>query len=293
MPSYGSEPESGSPGRDLTLTAFVLLFAFGTVYLPSTTQERISSALQVSALRPFIAMQGLLTDVGARRVRVEALQVTVDSLSAAMSTHQAVADENETLRDLLELQERAGATYRPATIHRPGTPGSESTFLVDVGTRDGIRAGAPVVSPTGLVGVIRETRTANSSGIDWTHPDFRPSAMLADGSAYGLIESRRGSFREEDRLVINGIPFHEPFDSGQAVLTSGLGGIFPRGIPIGTVLGVAEAEGTWRKAYYLEPIAEPAAATHVLVLVSDSGDDASQVWAQDTVGVIAPGGDNR
>ena len=192
-----------------------------------------------------------------------------------------------------QLQERAGATYRPATIHRPGTPGSESTFLVDVGTRDGIRAGAPVVSPTGLVGVIRETRTANSSGIDWTHPDFRPSAMLADGSAYGLIESRRGSFREEDRLVINGIPFHEPFDSGQAVLTSGLGGIFPRGIPIGTVLGVAEAEGTWRKAYYLEPIAEPAAATHVLVLVSDSGDDASQVWAQDTVGVIAPGGDNR
>jgi len=293
LPFYGSEPESGSPGRDLTLTAFVLLFAFGTVYLPSTTQERISSALQVSALRPFIAMQGLLTDVGARRVRVEALQVTVDSLSAAMSTHQAVADENETLRDLLELQERAGATYRPATIHRPGTPGSESTFLVDVGTRDGIRAGAPVVSPTGLVGVIRETRTANSSGIDWTHPDFRPSAMLADGSAYGLIESRRGSFREEDRLVINGIPFHEPFDSGQAVLTSGLGGIFPRGIPIGTVLGVAEAEGTWRKAYYLEPIAEPAAATHVLVLVSDSGDDASQVWAQDTVGVIAPGGDNR
>lgn len=293
MPPYGSEPESGSPGRALTLTAFVLLFAFGTVYLPSTTQERISSALQVSALRPFIAMQGILTDAGARRVRAEALQVTVDSLSAAMSTHQAVADENETLRDLLELQERAGATYRPATIHRPGTPGSESTFLVDVGTRDGIRAGAPVVSPTGLVGVIRETRTANSSGIDWTHPDFRPSAMLADGSAYGLIESRRGSFREEDRLVINGIPFHEPFDSGQAVLTSGLGGIFPRGIPIGTVLGVAEAEGTWRKAYYLEPIAEPAAATHVLVLASDSGDDASQVWGQDTVGVIPPGGDNR
>jgi len=293
LPPYGSEPESGSRGRDFALTAAVLFVAFGAVYLPPTTQGRISSTLQVSALRPFIAMQSLLTDAGTRRVRIEALQATLDSVSAAMSTHQAVANENETLRELLALQERAGPTYRPATVHRPGTPGSESTFLVNVGSRDGIRAGAPVVSPTGLVGVIRETRTGNSVGIDWTHPDFRPSAMLADGSAYGLIESRRGAFREGDRLVLNGIPFHEPVDSGQAVLTSGLGGIFPRGIPIGTVLSVAEEEGTWRKAYYLDPIAEPAAATHVLVLASDSGDDASQAWDQDTVGVAPPGSNER
>ena len=168
-------------------------------------------------------------------------------------------------------------------MNRPGTPGSESTFLVNVGTRDGVAAGAPVVSPAGLVGVIREARTGNSVGIDWTHPDFRPSAMLADGSAYGLIESRRGDFREEDRLVLNGIPFYEQVDSGQAVLTSGFGGVFPRGIPIGTVLDVAEVEGTWRKAYFLQPITEPAAATHVLVLATGSGDDASAAWPGDSI----------
>jgi rod shape-determining protein MreC len=285
LPTYGNEPESGGRGRDVALAGVILLFALGAAYLPPTTQERISAALQVSALRPFIGMQSLLTDAGARRVRVDALQATVDSLSSAMSTHQSVADENRTLRALLGLRERAGPMYRPATVNRPGTPGSESTFLVSVGTRDGVRAGAPVVSPEGLVGVIREARISNSVGIDWTHPDFRPSAMLADGSAYGLVESRRGAFREEDRLVLNGIPYHEEVDSGQAVLTSGFGGIFPRGIPIGTVLSVAEEEGTWRKAYFLRPIAEPAGATHVLVLASGAGDDASGLWEPDTLGV--------
>lgn len=295
MASYGNEPESAGRGRDLALTAVVAFLALGAAFLPPQTQERVSSALQRSALRPFIGMQSLLTDAGARRVRVEALQATVDSLSAVMSTHQAVEDENRTLRALLELRERAGPTYVPATVNRPGTPGSESTFLVNVGTRDGVLAGAPVVSPTGLVGVIREARSTNSVGIDWTHPDFRPSAMLADGSAYGLIESRRGAFREEDRLLLNGIPFYEEVDSGQAVLTSGLGGVFPRGIPIGTVVEVAETEGTWRKAYFLQPIAEPAAATHVLVLAAGSGDDASLAWprARDTLGAADEEGRGR
>ena len=57
--------------------------------------------------------------------------------------------------------------------------------------------------------MIRETRKSNALGIDWTHPDFRSSAMLADGSVYGMVESRRGDFREDDRLILNGVPYHE------------------------------------------------------------------------------------
>ena len=48
---------------------------------------------------------------------------------------------------------------------------------------------------------------------------------------------------------------------------------------------MAEEEGTWRKAYFLRPIAEPAGATHVLVLASGAGDDASGLWEPDTLGV--------
>ena len=271
MPSYGNGPNSGARTRDLALTCLTLLLAFGTMYLPQSTQERVSTLLQ-EGLRPFTALQGLVSEAGARRVRIEALQAELDSLSKMMSTLRAVTDENRTLRKLLDLEEELGYDYRPATISRPGTPGSESTFLVNVGTRDGVQASAPVLSPAGLVGVIRDARSSNAVGIDWTHPDFRSSAMLADGSVYGMVESRRGDFREDDRLILNGIPYHQEVALGQVVLTSGLGGVFPRGIAIGTVLGIAEEEGAWRKAYVLDPAAAPGAATHVLVFVRESSD---------------------
>src|SRR3989442_1390541 len=54
--------------------------------------------------------------------------------------------------------------------------------------------------------------------------------------------------------------------AGTMTLTSGLGGVLPRGVPIGTVVGVAgEAEG-WERAYLIRPAVHPAAVTHVMIL---------------------------
>ena len=107
-------------------------------------------------------------------------------------------------------------------------------------------------------------------GMDWTHPDFRASAMLLAGDSYGIVENRRGSFREEDRLVLTGGAYHESVADGTLVLTSGLGGVFPRGIPIGTIDGVAEVQAQWRKSYWLRPMVKPASVTHVLVEVGEA-----------------------
>ena len=281
MPPYGNDPEPNGRARALTLAGIVLMLAFSAAYLPATSQEQISAALQASVLRPFISMQELLSASGARRVRVESLVALVDSLSSSQATHAAMEDENRTLRGLLDLRERAGLSYVPATVSRPGTPGSESNFLVNVGARDGVRQGSPVVSPSGLVGVIREVRPGNAVGMDWTHPEFRASGMLADGSAFGLVENRPGRFREEDRLVLNGVAYNEDITPGTVVLTSGLG-VLPRGIPIGRIDTVADQQGTWRKSYWLIPVAEPGAATHALILIPDVGPDVSDVWRNES-----------
>ena len=119
--------------------------------------------------------------------------------------------------------------------------------------------------------------------MDWTHPDFRASAMLVDGSAYGLVDREREDFLESDRLVLHGIPFNEQVVEGTLVVTSGLGGVYPRGIPIGRIAGLAQTEGDWRKSYYLEPVVLPGSATHVLVLTDSAGVDVSAVWAQDSI----------
>ncbi|MGD8321926.1 MAG: rod shape-determining protein MreC [Gemmatimonadota bacterium] len=283
MPPYAPEPEARGGRRQITLAVAFLLVSLASLYLPDAAQEEVAWALRGTILRPFVMTQERLAASHLRGHRVDELQAELDSMAAAMATFRATEDENRTLRTLLELKARVGPAFVSASVLRPGTPGSESMFLVDRGSDDGVAKGAPVVDRHGLVGVIREVRSTTSVGMDWTHPDFRASAMLADGTAYGVVENHRGAFRELDRLVLNGTAYYESVPTGMPVLTSGLGGVFPRGIPIGLIDGVAEAEGRWRKSYWLRPMVQPASVTHVLVAVGDPGGDVSGAWPTDSI----------
>lgn len=284
MAAYGSEPEITGGRGQITAAVILLLVALATSYLPGPTQQRIAWALRATVLRPFIATQQTLAQARLRAGEIEVLRAQLDSMAAVLSTQSALADENRTLRSLLGLSGRVGPTFEPASVIRPGTPGSESMFLVELGAEHGVVEGAPVVDRHGLVGVIREVRARASVGMDWTHPDFRASAMLADGTSYGIVENRPGSFREEDRLVLNGTAYHEDVADGTPVLTSGLGGVFPRGIPIGRIDGVAEVQGRWLKSYWLRPMVQPGSVTHVLVAVGRSTpEDVNRGWPADSI----------
>lgn len=280
---YAPDPELAGGRRQGALAVVFVLIALVALYLPEAGQQQVAGALRATALRPFILIQGRLVTSRLRAQEVEAVQSQMDSVAALLATQGGLAGENRTLRNLLDLKNRMGPGFRPASVLRPGTPGSESMFVLDLGGADGVREGAPVVDRHGLVGVVREVRARTSVGIDWTHPDFRASAMLADGTAFGVVENRRGAFREVDQLVLNGAAFYEVVPEGMPVLTSGLGGVFPRGIPIGSVAGVADAEGRWRKSYWLRPMVHPASVTHVLVAVGEGIQDLSFVWPPDSV----------
>ncbi|MEQ8328950.1 MAG: rod shape-determining protein MreC [Longimicrobiales bacterium] len=283
MPPYPVEPEQSGTRRSLTLAVVFLLAAVSVTYLPDVAQQRLAFGLRASVLRPFIGMQQRLADARLRAAQVEVLRAQLDSLAGILSTQSSLSDENRTLRSLLGLARRIGPRYVPASVLRPGTAGSESMFLLLLGARDGVEEGAPVINRHGLVGVVREVRERTAVGMDWTHPDFRASAMTADGAAYGMVENRRGDFREADRLILAGGAYHEQLAPGTLVVTSGLGRRFPRGIPIGRIDGVAEVEAQWLKNYWLRPMVLPGEVTHVLVaLPPDSLGDLSAALPPDS-----------
>ena len=69
-------------------------------------------------------------------------------------------------------------------------------------------------------------------------------------------------------LELQGVPYRQMVPQGTPIFTSGLGGVFPRGIPLGTVIGVAgETEG-WERTYLVRPAVHPSAVTHVMILNS-------------------------
>lgn len=268
MPLY---TPPGSPDADARrqryITLGMVVAALILSYLPTGGQETIASGLRSTILRPLLGFQGVVLAARQRTLDVQVLQARLDSATASIVERSTLEEENDRLRALLELKDRLGANWRAGEVLRPGTEGAESTFLLNLGADDGVPPMAPVLTLEGLAGVVREVREGSSIGMDWTNPDFRASGMSDDGAVYGFLETRRGLFREEDRLLLTSTPYAIELAPGTEIVTSGRGGVFPRGIPIGRVVEVAESEGGWNTSYWVEPFVTPGDMAQVVVML--------------------------
>lgn len=265
--------------RDAAIAGAILLVALILLGVGPTYQRPIRDTLRNTVLRPFLLAQSQIVHRRGRTVDVGALRAQRDSLAAIVAAQASLSEENRQLRAALGLTPRLGASFVNANVLRATLTTAESTFILDVGSEDGVQVGSPVMTADGLLGVIIEVDGNSAQGIDWTHRDFRVSAMTANGEAYGIIEPRRRENREEDLLALTGSSFQVDVRPGRRVHTTGRGNQFPRGILIGTVIGIEEADTGWRKSYLIRPAVRPEAATHVLVGVEGSaGADLSDVW---------------
>jgi rod shape-determining protein MreC len=282
MPAYTNDSGDSGGRRQLIVALVVVVAAVSVAFLPAPRQQQVAWAIRESALRPFVLVQEGLSVARLRATDAGALRRDLDSLVAVTSGHLALAAENRRLHALVGLRERIGAGWVSANVVRPGTAGSESVFVLDVGSEDGVERYAPVIAGQGVVGVVHEVHSTTSLAIDWTHPEFAVSAMDPQGIVYGIVRTRRGDFREADRLEFDGTAFQAHLEDGTVIVTSNLSGVWPMGIPIGKVAGVAEADAGWRKSYWLRPMMEVASMTHAMVAVSPES-DLFGVWPVDSI----------
>lgn len=265
--------------RDAVLAIAVLFFALVLLLAPMRWNAPIRSAVRSTLLRPFFALQGNVARLRSGRADLSVVRSQRDSLLAVAAAQAVLAEENVRLRSLLRLAPRVGPTFQATERLSLGTDAAESTFMIGLGARDGVRIGSPVITAEGLLGVVLEVEATRSQAIDWTRPEFRVSVMTGDGEVYGIVEALRGEYREADVLVMTGAPFHSDVRPGRLIVTSGRGTLFPRGIPVGTVVGIRDADTGWRKSYLIRPAARPEAASQVLVGVADaSGQDLTSAW---------------
>jgi rod shape-determining protein MreC len=263
--------------RDAAIAGAILAVALILLILPADYQRPIRNAVRATVLQPFLSIQSWVVQWRGGAVDVGQLRAQRDSLAALVAAQASLAEENRQLRAALGLRARLAGSFVPANVIRAGMTAAESTFIIDRGRADGVFVGSTVLTADGLLGVVWEVAERSAQAIDWTHPDFRVSAMTADGAAYGMIEPRRAQFREADILAFTGTPFQVDVRAGWRVVSSGRGGLHPRGIMIGTVIGIEEADTGWRKSYLVRPAVRPEAAVHVLVATRQGG-DLSDIW---------------
>lgn len=115
----------------------------------------------------------------------------------------------------------------------------------------------------------------------WAHPEFRVSAFTVTGNASGVVAPSLLT-TGDGALEFRGVPYRDSVPPGTLVLSSGLGGVYPKGIPVGTVTGIVREQTGWERVYRLRPAANPGSAAHVLVLVTPPDVDLARAFPSDS-----------
>ncbi len=147
--------------------------------------------------------------------------------------------------------------------------GDMTTLLVTAGREAGVVPWATVVAPAGLVGHVAAVDALTSLVHAWTHSDFGASATTEDGRVVGVVGPHTGR-GPTTLLEMREVAHRSDLQPGTWIVTSGLGGVYPRGIRIGRVRELLAEQVGLSESYIVEPAAHPASVSHVLILIPDT-----------------------
>ncbi len=226
-------------------TLFVVLLVVGILNLPQPTSARLK--LAISGL--YLPLFGL----------VSFFQSTSHRLSDAFTPRQTLTQELDQLRrEVQELQvqlrqqeeqNRANAQYRemlgfaktaPWKLKAARVIGRDPanwwrSLQIDLGTRDGVRANLPVICAEGLVGRIESVSFNRSQVVLLGDPACRVAVLIHETREHGVLVPGSTSQLDQTLVDLKYLPRNSQVKPGSSVVTSGQGGIFPKGIPVGTV----------------------------------------------------------
>ncbi len=170
--------------------------------------------------------------------------------------------EAQRLQSLLAMRETWRADFVAARVVGKDATNWFKTILIDRGSGAGLRRNLPVVAPEGLVGRIVEVTPSTARVQLITDPVSASGALVqrtrVTGIAVGNLDSG---------LTVRYLPLLADVIVGDSVVTSGMGGVFPKGIPVGRVTAVERKSGALFQEAFLQPTVDLARLEEVLVLM--------------------------
>jgi rod shape-determining protein MreC len=199
-------------------------------------------------------------------LRVEGLRV--DDVSA----------ENGRLRQLLALQERFPITTLSGEIIAREWGGWVRSLTVNRGRRDNIARLTAVIAPEGLVGRVVDVRSGSAVVQVLTDPASTVGGHVVRTRTPGIVEGDpRGTIRFK-YLAREGAGIQV----GDVIVTAGVGGLFPRGIPIGRVRALDDRGSALFHYALLSPVIDFARIDEVLLLVGEARHDVAAYFVTES-----------
>jgi rod shape-determining protein MreC len=232
------------------------------------------------------AEQGWGGYIGLRHAKQDnqALQSEVDTLKLRNAELEGRAREAARLAGLLHFREAHSATPMIAARVIGASPDAGSLVVnIDRGSRDGIRRDMGVITPEGVVGKILAVYPDISQVLLIGDKDSGVGALLANTRTQGVVKGT-----DKPQLSMDYVSKDDKVSVGETVLTSGQDRIFPKDLPVGTVV-VATPD---RTAPFMQITVKPAAhldrLEEVLVLLTRQELDMQKETGENTAPLAAP-----
>jgi rod shape-determining protein MreC len=173
--------------------------------------------------------------------QINALRHENEQLKTGQLHAAATARENDQLRALFDWKKQAPWQLELAQVVMRDPANWWRTVQIDLGTRDGLRENLPVLTSDGLVGRISSVRLASAQVVLIGDPNCRVSALVENATHDIGVLNASGPL-DPSLVELSYLTSGANLQAGQNVVTSGLGGIFPKGIPIGKVVDAQSIE---------------------------------------------------
>ncbi|MDR0275111.1 MAG: rod shape-determining protein MreC [Burkholderiaceae bacterium] len=267
-------------------SAFTRLVFFGTLALLLMTADarwRVVQPLRAAvaavlypvqwlALQPVQAMQegmGYLTDLKTARKTEEATRRELAAQSQRAGQGDLLLLENERLRRLLDLRQRLPVEAAAAQVLYDATDPFSRRVVIDKGQIHGIEPASPVMDEAGVLGQV--TRV---------YPFVSEITLLVDrDQVIPVINARTGqrsvaygaAALRANLLELRYLPVTEDVRAGDELLTSGIDGVYPPGLPVATVASVQKSGNSGFARVQCAPLAQMQGVIYVMVLQPVTG----------------------
>ncbi|MEI7730575.1 MAG: rod shape-determining protein MreC [Verrucomicrobiota bacterium] len=215
--------------------------AMGGLFLPllgiSQTSGRVAETLGNSV----IPRADLLREM-------DQLRRENQSLRFQLTQTQETVRENERLRQQIGWQRQTGWKLKPVRVIGRDPANWWRTVTIDAGSDQGVCDNAAILTEEGLIGRVSELHSSSARVVLLGDPKCRVAAAVPEAKDSGIISPGPAGIWDHQFVTLGYLSRGAELRPGQRVFTSGMGGIFHRGIPIGQILDIHSVDGLYMEA---------------------------------------------
>lgn len=217
----------------LILTMYIREGEAGPIHSVRSGVEVVMTPLRYAGstvARPFNAIGNIASNLTASKESLSDLKKENQRLTAKVAELAESQKTAKRLEKMLKLKSTYNLKSTAAKIIGTSGDGYTSTVTIDKGSADGMKLNMPVASSDGVIGQIIEVSRSTSKVRLLTDENSGISAMVQDTRAQGMLHGQA-----DGTLKLDYVTTDSDVKVGDIIITSGIGGVYPKGLPLGTV----------------------------------------------------------